>query len=116
MVADEATAQAGASSNGVTSSFGWSAVTRFTEKRRMRGWFAAAISCQAQDAEQEIAAANHPRIRLFSVKRVTALQPKDDVTPFDDAPAWAVASSATIPHFSAVGYFFARALQRARGD
>ena len=29
---------------------------------------------------------SHPRIRLFSVKRVTALEPKDDVTPMDDAP------------------------------
>lgn len=71
---------------------------------------------QAQDADKEIAAAGHPRIRLFSVKRVTALEPKDDVTPFDDAPTWAVSSPATIPHFSAVGYFFARALQQARGD
>ena len=71
---------------------------------------------QAQDADKEIAAAGHPRIRLFSVKRVTAREPKDDVTPFDDAPTWAVSSPATIPHFSAVGYFFARALQQARGD
>jgi sialate O-acetylesterase len=69
---------------------------------------------QAQDADTEIAAADHPRIRLFSVKRVTALEPKDDVTPFDDAPTWAVASPASIPHFSAVGYFFARELQRTR--
>jgi hypothetical protein len=46
------------------------------------------------------------------VKRVTALEPKDDVTPFDDAPTWAVASPASIPHFSAVGYFFVRELQR----
>jgi sialate O-acetylesterase len=69
---------------------------------------------QAQDADQEIAAANLPRIRLFSVKRVTALEPKDDVTPMDDAPAWAVTSPASVPRFSAVGYYFARALQQAR--
>jgi len=71
---------------------------------------------QAQDGDAEIAAADHPRIRLFSVKRVTALEPKDDVSPFDDAPTWAVASPATVPHFSAVGYFFARELQKARGN
>ena len=69
---------------------------------------------QAQDADQEIAAADHPRIRLFSVKRVTALEPKDDVTPMDAAPTWMVASPASIRNFSAVGYFFSRELQRAR--
>jgi sialate O-acetylesterase len=69
---------------------------------------------QAQDAEAEIAAAHHPRIRLFSVKRVTALEPKDDVTPMEGAPTWAVASPASIANFSAVGYFFARELQKAR--
>ena len=69
---------------------------------------------QAQDPEAEIAAANHPRIRLFSVKRVTSLVPKDDVTPMDDAPTWVAATPASIPRFSAVGYFFSRALQQAR--
>ena len=37
MLAGEANAQVGASSIGVTSSFGSAAVTRFTENRRMRG-------------------------------------------------------------------------------
>ena len=52
---------------------------------------------QAQDADTEIAAANHPRIRLFSVKRVTALEPKDDVTPMDDAPTWTAAHAGEHP-------------------
>jgi sialate O-acetylesterase len=69
---------------------------------------------QADDADAEIAAANHPRIRLFSVKRVTAPEPADDVVPWDDAPAWTAATPASIPRFSAVGYYFARALQQAR--
>jgi sialate O-acetylesterase len=69
---------------------------------------------QAQDADKEIAAGDHPRIRLFSVKRVTALAPKDDVTPMDAAPTWMVATPASITNFSAVGYFFSRELQRAR--
>jgi sialate O-acetylesterase len=68
----------------------------------------------AQDAETEIAAASHPRIRLFSVKRVTALEPKDDVTPMDAAPTWTAVTPASIPNFSAVGYFFSRELQKAR--
>jgi sialate O-acetylesterase len=71
---------------------------------------------QAQAADTEIAAANHPRIRLFSVKRLTAREPKDDVTPFDTAPTWTAVTPASIPQFSAVGYFFARALQQARGN
>jgi sialate O-acetylesterase len=71
---------------------------------------------EADAADAEIAAANHPRIRLFSVKRVTAREPKDDVTPMDDAPTWAAASPANIARFSAVGYYFARALQQARGN
>jgi len=71
---------------------------------------------QAQDADKEIAAADHPRIRLFSVKRVTALEPKDDVTPMDAAPTWMVASPASVTNFSAVGYFFSRELQKARGN
>ena len=69
---------------------------------------------QAQDGDKEVAAADHPRIRLFSVKRVTALEPKDDVTPIDEAPTWAAVTPATIRNFSAVGYFFSRELQRAR--
>ena len=69
---------------------------------------------QAQDPDKEIAAADHPRIRLFSVKRVTSLEPKDDVTPMDAAPTWMVATPASITHFSAVGYFFSRELQRTK--
>jgi sialate O-acetylesterase len=69
---------------------------------------------QAQDADKEIAASDHPRIRLFSVKRVTALAPKDDVTPMDAAPTWMVATPASIRNFSAVGYFFSRELQRTK--
>jgi sialate O-acetylesterase len=69
---------------------------------------------QAQDADKEIAAASHPRIRLFSVKRVTSLEPKDDVTPMDAAPTWMVATPASVTNFSAVGYFFSRDLQRAK--
>ena len=71
---------------------------------------------QAQKADTEIPAANHPRIRLFSVKRVTALEPKDDVTPMDAAPTWMVATPASVTNFSAVGYFFSRDLQQARGN
>jgi len=65
---------------------------------------------RAQDGKAEIARATHPRIRLFSVARVTAIEPRDDVSP----TAWTVTSPETISEFSAVGYFFARSLQEAR--
>jgi sialate O-acetylesterase len=71
---------------------------------------------QAQDADKEIAAADHPRIRIFSVKRVTALRPVYDVTPMDNAPTWAAVTPQSISEFSAVGYFFSRELQKARGN
>ena len=50
MLAGVATIHVGAASIGVTSSFGSSAVTRFTENSRMRGWSAAAISLSASCA------------------------------------------------------------------
>lgn len=60
--------------------------------------------------EAEIAAANHPNIRLFQVPMI----PSD--TPFEDVDAkWAVCSPESIPDFSAVGYYFGRSLQAALG-
>jgi sialate O-acetylesterase len=57
--------------------------------------------------EQEIAAANYPRIRLFSVPRKLALEPQQTI----DAH-WDVCSPETVGGFSAVGYFFGRELER----
>jgi sialate O-acetylesterase len=99
---------------------GATATTRFTDVLIGEVWVGSGQSNmqwevrQAQDPEREIAAANHLRIRLFSVKRVTALEPQDDVTPMDAAPTWMVATPASVTNFSAVGYFFAREVQRAR--
>ena len=59
----------------------------------------------ADNSEAEIAAADHPGIRLFHVPRRTAAQRQTDV----DA-AWQVCSPETIPGFSAVAYFFGRRL------
>jgi sialate O-acetylesterase len=99
---------------------GATVTTRFSDVLIGEVWIASGQSNmqwevrRAQDADAEIAAANHPRIRLFSVKRVTAPAPKDDVTPMDAAPTWMAVTPASIPSFSAVGYFFARELQKAR--
>ena len=62
---------------------------------------------QADDADKEIAAADHPRIRLFQVRRTTSGLPLADV----DAE-WQVCTPETVRNFSAVGYYFGRALQQ----
>ncbi len=63
----------------------------------------------ARDAAREIAAANYPEIRCFTVAKVTA-----QTSPMDDVGGqWAVCSPATVGDFTAVGYFFARDLLRA---
>ncbi len=58
-------------------------------------------------AEEEIAAAKYPNIRLFYVPRTVALEPQDDCK-----AEWKECSSETIPGFSAVAYFFGRTLSR----
>lgn len=62
----------------------------------------------AQNAEQEIAAANWPMIRHIAVPRRASPLPTDDVE-----AEWKVCSPATVGTFTAVGYFFARELHRA---
>ncbi|MDY0354274.1 MAG: sialate O-acetylesterase [Sedimentisphaerales bacterium] len=59
------------------------------------------------DAEQEIAAARYPKIRLFSVKHEVAETPKDDCE-----GRWVECSPETIPGFSAVAYFFGRRIHK----
>ncbi len=56
---------------------------------------------------QEIAAAEHPQIRLFTVAKARAAQPAEDVT-----GAWQVCSPETVRPFSATAYFFGRALHQ----
>jgi sialate O-acetylesterase len=59
------------------------------------------------NAQEEIAAARYPRIRLFTVARKTADQPQDDCE-----GSWAACTPETVPGFSAVAYFFGRCLHR----
>jgi sialate O-acetylesterase len=60
------------------------------------------------NAAAEIAAADHPGIRFFTVPKATA-----DTPQADDPGQWVVSSPQTMPHASAVGYFFARRLEEA---
>ena len=58
------------------------------------------------DEEKEIAAANYPQLRMFTVKNATAYTPQTDL-----AGEWQVCTPETVPNFSAVGYLFGRDLQ-----
>ena len=59
------------------------------------------------DEDKEIAAANYPEIRMFTVKESKSYTPQDD-----PAGEWKVCSPDTVGAFSAVGYLFARDLQQ----
>ena len=65
---------------------------------------------QSSKAEQEIAAANYPNIRLFSVQRKVAEQPQSDCV-----GSWQSCSPQTVGDFSAVAYFFGRELHKELG-
>ncbi len=64
----------------------------------------------SKNAKEEIAAANNPRIRHFKVPHVTADKPQDEVK---TQGGWQLTSPATVGGFTAVGYFFAREIQKA---
>jgi len=58
--------------------------------------------------EQEIAAANYPLIRMFTGRDTKNYEPQATVA----SEGWLVCSTNTVPGFSAVGYLFARNLQK----
>lgn len=62
----------------------------------------------SKDPQKEIAAANHPTIRLFDVPNTVS--PKEKLT--DTKASWKVCSPQTIGPFSAVGYYFGRELNQ----
>ena len=59
---------------------------------------------QSINAENEIAAANFPKIRLFAVPKTVAQFPNDNIS----SGEWEECSPETVSDFSAVGYFFGR--------
>lgn len=61
------------------------------------------------DWEKEAASATYPQIRHFLVAQARALTPQTTVQ-----GSWVVCSPETVKDFSAVGYFFARQLHKAR--
>ena len=61
----------------------------------------------SNNATEEIAAGDHPNIRLFTAPRRVAFQPQELVD-----GAWSVCAPNTVRNFSAVGYFFGRELNQ----
>jgi sialate O-acetylesterase len=64
---------------------------------------------RTENAATDIAAANYPALRMFTVGRKTAANPLEEAV-----GSWEVCTPATSPHFSAVGYFFGRDVMKAR--
>ena len=65
----------------------------------------------ANNPEEEIAAAGHPQIRLFTVPKDMNTKPLDNTLP----ARWQRCSHETVGDFSAVGYFFGRDLRKNLG-
>jgi len=76
-------------------------------------WFASGQSNMAfrvsgsHEAKADIAAADHPGIRVFQAKLTPAAEPQSDID-----GAWFVSSPETAGAFTAVGYFFALELHQ----
>lgn len=62
----------------------------------------------SMNPEEEIAAANHPQIRLFNVPGHTTSPLPKDACP----GSWTICQPDSVPGFSAVGYYFGRRLQK----
>lgn len=63
--------------------------------------------------EKELANANHPEIRLFQVKKNTSVAPLSTLN--DNLGGWQPCNATTVANFSAIAYFYARALNDALG-
>lgn len=63
---------------------------------------------RTKGAEEAIARASHPRLRLFTVPKKKATEPRDNVE-----GAWTECDPGSVKSFSAVGYYFGRDLQQA---
>ena len=65
----------------------------------------------ATGGPEEVAHADYPQLRLFTVPRQLSITPKHDTLP----ASWAICSPESAKEFSAVAYFFARDLHRKLG-
>ena len=65
---------------------------------------------ESANAAAELAAADYPHLRLFSVPQVAKLEPQTDID-----SAWRVCSADSVKSFSAAAYFFGREIWQATG-
>ena len=65
---------------------------------------------RSYESGKDIAAAANPNLRLFTVPKLKANEPVNDVK-----ARWEEANPETVGNFSAVAYYFGRDLQKARG-
>jgi sialate O-acetylesterase len=65
----------------------------------------------AINSDKEIAEADYPQIRLFTVPNIPSFTPRERLST-QNMPVWNVCSPKTAPGFSAVGYFFGRKLNK----
>ena len=65
---------------------------------------------RCRDAQAEQAAADHPKIRMFTVRKSAQLEPSEDCQ-----GSWQVCSPATVAGFSGTAYYFGRRLHRELG-
>jgi sialate O-acetylesterase len=74
----------------------------FSVAKTPRFYFAGVIN-----ETQEVAAANYPNIRMFRGEWTRSLEPQTEVE-----GAWKICTPENVREFSAIGYFFARDLQK----
>lgn len=72
-----------------------------------------ALKTDVDNFEEEIANADFPNIRLFTVERNTSDVPLDSMSVV--AGGWLPCSPETVPDFSAVAYFFGRKIHQEQG-
>jgi sialate O-acetylesterase len=74
----------------------------FTVAKTVKHYFAG-----ANNEDQEVAAANYPNIRMFTGAWKNSYEPESDVS-----GTWLVCTPENVKEFSAIGYFFARDMQK----
>jgi sialate O-acetylesterase len=73
----------------------------FSVSKKVKSW------AGAVNEAEEIAAANYPQVRMFTVRMKLATEPQQDCE-----GSWQVCTPETVPAFSAIGYFFSRDLHK----
>ncbi|MCG3124802.1 MAG: hypothetical protein GIKADHBN_03289 [Phycisphaerales bacterium] len=67
----------------------------------------------SMNASQEIASADHPNIRYFTVRNEVSISPEENCAPAFEG--WRTMSPSTAAECSAVGYYFAREISKSLG-